>query len=132
MPNRDTQISWSLINPQPTFYLHKPTDSHICYWRGIAMTRNQALMIIMHHWLACYTPNRLKQIEFQKFKRCVSMGTFGDVHWYLNDFNYAAHYNKLQQWIVKNSDANFFQTMSERHSIQEALCWLTDEDTIDA
>lgn len=126
---RQEQLSWSILDPKPNFYIHVPSNSHICYWQGIAMTRNQALMILLCQWNQAWPSPDVKKVEWANFRRAYAMGAFGGVHWRLEDFNETSHFNRLIAWVQRDN-SNLLTQLGESYSFQQALEWLLDEAEI--
>ena len=87
MIDRSDAIAWSLLNPTPQCFYHRPTRSHIVYWKGVAMPRIYAMMIVQEKWLASYSTPEMKERAFKDFKRIYHTGGFGKVDWQVRHLN---------------------------------------------
>jgi hypothetical protein len=129
MHERAEQISWSLIAPTPQCFYHMPSRSHIVYWQGVGMTRNQAMMIVQSAWIQAYPTPAMKRAEFANFKRAYLLGAFGNTPWRVEHYTADTHLGNLYNWI-KKQNPNLFQTLSRQYSIKEAMGWFLDETVL--
>lgn len=125
----DELLSWSLIAPTPQFYHHNSTNQHIAYWKGTAMMRCQALMLIQTHWINAWpSPNQL-QMAFFQMKKAYLLGSFGNAKWNFENFDYRTHYSYINKKVLL-ANAELSPKLIDRYSIKEAMSWILDEHTI--
>ena len=129
---RKDLVSWSLIDPKPQAYYHKASNSHIVYWQGCAMTRAQAMSIVLVKFVNAWPSPETKRSAYENFKQCYWAGAFGEVDWNytLNHLTAESHFNRLQIWITRYN-SRLFETLTKDYSLQQAFEWFLDETVIE-
>jgi hypothetical protein len=127
---RSDIVAWSLLAPTPQCYYHSASDSNIVYWRGIAMAKTQAMIIVQEKWLQSYASPEMKKGAYNQFKQAYYLGAFGPVDWTYSLTNTIldanSHLFKLRKWIKKQDPAGFIE-LTKNYDIKTAMSWFTKD-----
>lgn len=127
---RNDIVAWSLLAPTPQCYYHTASDSNIVYWRGIAMAKTQAMIIVQEKWLQSYASPEMKKGAYNQFKQAYYLGAFGPVDWTYSLTNTIldanSHLFKLRKWIQKQDPAGFIE-LTKNYDIKTAMSWFTKD-----
>jgi hypothetical protein len=128
---RSEQILLSKLDDKPCFYYHPRSDTKICYWNGIAMTKGQATAIIARTFGFSWITKEMQHRTWDEYVMAYKLGAFGPVDWDRLMLHGVVHkdnhIDKLAKWLNKgNSD--FTINVSKKYTKQEALAWLFDTD----
>lgn len=128
---RSELLLLSKLDDKPAFYYHAKSNTKICYWNGVAMTRNQAVAVIAKVWGFTWVTREMQHSTWQEYLWAYKTGAFGHDKWgYLfQNFivNKDNHINKMISWLSAN-DKEFPMRVSMKYSKQEALEWIFDTD----
>lgn len=125
-------LAWSLIAPTPQCCYHAASNSHIVYWKGVAMVKPQAMMLVHESWLSSYATPSMKLGAYNQLKRAYHLGAFGEVDWNytLKNLDANAHYIALKKWLYAQ-DPNLWKHLYSNHDIKTAMSWFTkDYETV--
>ena len=126
---RNDIVAWSLLAPTPQCYYHTASDSNIVYWRGIAMAKTQAMIIVQEKWLQLYASPKMKKGAYNQFKQAYYLGAFGSVEWtysLTHNVDENLHLRKLKIWLEKQDPA-VFNGLTENYDIKTAMSWFTKD-----
>ena len=86
----------SFMSDQPYCFHHIPSDTHICFWMGLGMTRAQAMLMISNWKELAFINNSTVVAASTEFKNAYVHGAFGDVDWrYVLDDGPNVHFTRL-------------------------------------
>jgi len=127
---------WSELGYKPIMLYSKKVDAYIVYWRGIGMTRRQALSIASGIFLGIWASPQVKQRMWEEFRQIYYAGGFNTTEWdpYVTRFDRdpssagEQHYGFLLNRVIlklnKNSDGTF---LSPEYMRKAGLCGLEPE-----
>jgi len=125
---RNELISWSILAPTPQCYYHKPSNSHIVYWQGVAMTRAHAMILVQELYLGAYATPLMKISAYNELKRVYHLGAFGHQNWEwaLRESNANDHLTRLRKWLQKHNP-KLFTDLLNSYDIKTAMSWFTKD-----
>lgn len=124
---RDDAKAWSMIDPRPGFYYHPRSDTHLCYWQGVAMVRSHALMIVAGAWEMMYLNDRMRNAAYDEFKRACRLGAFGNVDWLSYSEGAYGYHARLVRWLTKRNP-NLLTQLRDDYTIKHALEWFRSDN----
>lgn len=121
-------LSWSLLDLRPNFYRHSKSATTVCYWQGVAMTKRQALAIVMSWLNVGHASPRSKYHMFEEFFRAYQLGAFGKKpQWSHLLEDSASHYNLLTKSLLRR-DPNLHKKLNEQYTAKQALEWFKQDN----
>jgi hypothetical protein len=95
------------------------------------MVRVHAMMIVQEKWVQSWSSPTMQEGAFEQFKRAYFSGAFGDVDWKITMDNSGPndYLSRLRKWLLKH-DHKLFENLTKQYTLQEAMCWFTEEETI--
>ena len=111
--------TWSLLDPKPQFEYHSPCDVMLCYWRGIVMTRGQALALAMERFGIWPTPQQRLRLH-EEYTRACRAGALGDVKW-----RHAVDSGDALVYLRRLLNEDAVKQLEDRYTAREVLLWFT-------
>ena len=119
---------WSLLDPRPSFYRHSKSATVVCYWQGVAMTKRQALAIVMGCLNVGHASSRIKHDMFEEFFRAYQLGAFGkNLQWDHLLEDSASHYSLLTKSLLRR-DPDLRKKLNEQYTAKQALEWFKQDN----
>ena len=127
---RSEQQLMSMLDDKPCFYYHPRSNTVICYWRGVAMTRKQAIALIGRHWGMTWATKEISEVTWIEYLNAYKMGAFGDANWdnrIGSSLIKSNHIDRMGQYVAKR-DEKFFPELVRKYSREQVLEWIFDTD----
>ena len=133
-----TELALTYISPKPILVKDGQTGIDLCFWNGVAMTRNYARTIAAEIWCNIYQSETVKQALFQEHCRAYYSGAFKTNKWdnLLEKQTAQTMYTLLKNYLYKNHltkkhlDGDFLQKLKKQYTAQEVLAWFEKENVI--
>lgn len=113
-----SESSWSRITDTPVFVYDPKYDAHLCYWRGIQMTRSYAHIIIAMNWFEMSPSAAHFTAAYDEHKRLMLCGV-------MNSTDYSeksTHYALMQELEL--------EPIIKQYTPQQAFAWMLNEHEI--
>jgi len=122
----------SFVSDQPYCYHHLPSNTHICFWMGLGMTRAQAMLMIADWKELAFINTNTKIAASAEFRDAYVHGAFGNVDWrYALDDGPVTHYNKLSgKLYTKLVDFDPNNHFVKRHTLRQCFTALQHEEVL--
>ena len=109
----------SLLDSKPQFVYDGRSDVVLCAWRGVLMTRNQALALTMENYGIWPTPMQ-KQRLHEEYSRAFYSGAFGQANW-----QRTVESGNALDYLRRLLSEEATKGVQERYTAAQALLWFT-------
>jgi hypothetical protein len=120
-----TEQSWSYISNLPVVIRDSKTNIDICFWNGIALTRNYGRMLVGSIWCDIYYTQSVKDAAWNEFSKAYFANVFETNNKWnmtLENVDSSNYMNYIQRKICKGN-TGFFPSLKEKYSAEEAISW---------
>lgn len=128
-----SEKTWSLLTDKPLLFYVTKYDEYVVLWKGVVMSREDALVYVMAHWAGIGATPKMKMSLLKKYlKNCQS----GLYELFTDNTGYATLTNQqsspsnfreldgFRNFIVLGELRETLLKLKEKHSLKEALNWL--------
>lgn len=119
-----SELMWSKLSPTPIVSYDQHTDSYLCCWNGVVMTRTYALLITSIVWFECYSTETVKMAAYNEYLKAYKSNAFQTKEWdiILQNNNHHNMVSYLTSLIVMD-DREFLKNLKIQYTPQQALNW---------
>jgi hypothetical protein len=127
-----TETSWSFISPTPLIFHDSKTNTDLCFWNGVGITRNYGRMLVGTLWCSIYYPITVKKAAWEEYKRAYLANAFLTTAWdgIIDNYDEVSFLTFIPRLICKK-DQQFFSRLKDRYSPEEAFAWFEKKHLID-
>ena len=122
----------SFVSDQPYCFHHLPSNTHICFWMGLGITRAQAMLMIANWKELAFINTSTVVAASREFKDAYVHGAFGEVDWrYVLDDGSLAHFTRLMSktW-TKLCDFDPHNHFVKRNTLRQCFIALQHEEVL--